>query len=362
MRRDRSRGRHGRRRGAVLDRRLAGRAPCAYGGVVPEVASRRHLELVAPVVRAALGTPASGSRIDRVGVTRARGSWARSSSACPPRRRSPGPGPAARPGRPPPGSRRLAVPRPDPLEPPFTCLLASGGHTLVLAVRDRGARAARLDARRRGRRGVRQGRPVPRARRIRAAPRSTGWPRGRPRGVPFPVARVPGLDFSFSGLKTALLYAVRDLGEELERSPRRPRCVVPAGDRAGVDARLRGGGAHGRPARRRRRRGGQFGAPGRAPGALRAAFARHGQRRHDRVGSAIRAAAHISGLPCPGCVLVARLRLCVAALAALAGGRACSRGRGGGGARTELLRSGGLAGAGRRVGRARRRGPAGSSS
>src|SRR5206468_2279636 len=33
----------------------------------------------------------------------------------------------------------------------------------------------------------------------------------------FPVARVPGLDFSFSGLKTALLYAVRDLTpEELE--------------------------------------------------------------------------------------------------------------------------------------------------
>src|SRR6201982_1031658 len=30
----------------------------------------------------------------------------------------------------------------------------------------------------------------------------------------FPVARVPGLDFSFSGLKTALLYAVRDLDQE----------------------------------------------------------------------------------------------------------------------------------------------------
>jgi N6-L-threonylcarbamoyladenine synthase len=30
----------------------------------------------------------------------------------------------------------------------------------------------------------------------------------------FPVARVPGLDFSFSGLKTALLYAVRELGPE----------------------------------------------------------------------------------------------------------------------------------------------------
>ena len=33
----------------------------------------------------------------------------------------------------------------------------------------------------------------------------------------FPVAKLPGLDFSFSGLKTALLYAVKRLGEaELE--------------------------------------------------------------------------------------------------------------------------------------------------
>ena len=33
---------------------------------------------------------------------------------------------------------------------------------------------------------------------------------GDPEAYAFPVARVPGLDFSFSGLKTALLYAVRD--------------------------------------------------------------------------------------------------------------------------------------------------------
>ncbi|HEX4527142.1 MAG TPA: hypothetical protein VH108_10435, partial [Gaiellaceae bacterium] len=32
-----------------------------------------------------------------------------------------------------------------------------------------------------------------------------------PAAYDFPVARVPGLDFSFSGLKTALLYKVRDL-------------------------------------------------------------------------------------------------------------------------------------------------------
>src|SRR5206468_2819493 len=42
---------------------------------------------------------------------------------------------------------------------------------------------------------------------------------GDPEAFDFPVARVPGLDFSFSGVKTALLYAVRGLGDELE--PRR---------------------------------------------------------------------------------------------------------------------------------------------
>jgi N6-L-threonylcarbamoyladenine synthase len=41
---------------------------------------------------------------------------------------------------------------------------------------------------------------------------------GDPEAYDFPVARVPGLDFSFSGLKTALLYAVRELGPaELEQ-------------------------------------------------------------------------------------------------------------------------------------------------
>jgi N6-L-threonylcarbamoyladenine synthase len=34
---------------------------------------------------------------------------------------------------------------------------------------------------------------------------------GDPHAFSFPVARVPGLDFSFSGLKTSLLYTVRDL-------------------------------------------------------------------------------------------------------------------------------------------------------
>jgi len=37
---------------------------------------------------------------------------------------------------------------------------------------------------------------------------------GDPEAYAFPVARVPGLDFSFSGLKTSLLYAVRKLSED----------------------------------------------------------------------------------------------------------------------------------------------------
>jgi N6-L-threonylcarbamoyladenine synthase len=41
---------------------------------------------------------------------------------------------------------------------------------------------------------------------------------GDPTAFAFPTAaRVEGLDFSFSGLKTALLYAIRDMGETAAR-------------------------------------------------------------------------------------------------------------------------------------------------
>src|SRR5213076_584863 len=109
-----------------------------YGGVVPEVASRRHLELVIPVVREALaGADAGLGDVELVGVTTGPGligallvgvaaakaiAW----------------------------SRRLPLAavdhlqghvaslylEPDPVEPPFLCLLASGGHTLLLDVQD----------------------------------------------------------------------------------------------------------------------------------------------------------------------------------------------------------------------------------
>src|SRR5919106_5587649 len=45
-----------------------------YGGVVPEVASRRHLELVVPVVRQALEQAGTDlTEVERIGVTRGPG-------------------------------------------------------------------------------------------------------------------------------------------------------------------------------------------------------------------------------------------------------------------------------------------------
>ena len=185
-----------------------------FGGVVPEVASRRHLELVAPVVREALAEAgATLDDVERVAVTQGPGlvgallvgvaaakaiAWSRRLPLVPVDHLR--------------GHVASLYLEPDALEPPFLCLLASGGHTLLLDVRgyddehvlgttlddaageafDKGARLLGL--------GYPGGREIDRLAR-----------EGDPAAYDFPVARVPGLDFSFSGLKTALLYATRDL-------------------------------------------------------------------------------------------------------------------------------------------------------
>jgi N6-L-threonylcarbamoyladenine synthase len=62
--------------GSVLSSVVASQAElhARYGGVVPEVASRRHLELVAPVIREALAEAGVGlADMDRVAVTRGPG-------------------------------------------------------------------------------------------------------------------------------------------------------------------------------------------------------------------------------------------------------------------------------------------------
>ena len=108
--------------------------------------------------------------------------------------------------------------QPDAVEPPFLCLLASGGHTLLLDVQDRGGYRvlgttlddAAGEAFDKGARLLGLGYPGGAA--IDRLARE-----GDAEAFSFPVARVPGLDFSFSGLKTALLYKVRELAaDELE--------------------------------------------------------------------------------------------------------------------------------------------------
>jgi N6-L-threonylcarbamoyladenine synthase len=107
--------------------------------------------------------------------------------------------------------------QPTDLQPPFTCLLASGGHTLLLDVSDRGWENVRIVGRTlddaageafdKGARLLGLGYPG-------GAEIDRLAKEGDPAAFSFPVARVPGLDFSFSGLKTALLYTVRDLGPD----------------------------------------------------------------------------------------------------------------------------------------------------
>jgi N6-L-threonylcarbamoyladenine synthase len=192
-----------------------------YGGVVPEVASRRHLELVTPVIREALAqADVTLDDVDRVAVTQGPGligallvglaaakalAWARHLPLVPVDHLD--------------GHIASLYLQPAPIEPPFLCLLVSGGHTMLVDVEsygtqrvlgttlddaageafDKGARLLGL--------GYPGGRELDRLAR-----------EGDPTAYDFPVARVPGLDFSFSGLKTALLYATKKLSpEELEQ-------------------------------------------------------------------------------------------------------------------------------------------------
>jgi N6-L-threonylcarbamoyladenine synthase len=193
-----------------------------FGGVVPEIASRHHVELVNLVVDdALLRADATLDDVHTVAVTQGPGlvgallvgvATAKALAA----------------------ARRLPLAavdhlqghvaanflQPDPFEPPFVCLIASGGHTLLTRVAEHGrydllgqtlddAAGEAFD------KGARLlGLPYPGGP---ALSKLAGT--GDPHAFDFPTAaKVAGLDFSFAGLKTALLYAVRDLGDaEAER-------------------------------------------------------------------------------------------------------------------------------------------------
>ncbi len=187
---------------------------------------------------------------------------------------------------------------PAPIEPPFTCLIASGGHTLLARVHDHAGYEllgqtlddAAGEAFDKGARLLGLGYPGGPALSKLAL---TGRPAARSPSPP--AARVAGLDFSFAGLKTALLYTMRDLGPEATaRARRRPRRLLRARDRRGADdprrarARRRPGPAAG-DRRRRRRQPAAARARRRArrAGPRPAARAVHRQRGDDRLRRAL---------------------------------------------------------------------------
>ncbi|MGI8414291.1 MAG: tRNA (adenosine(37)-N6)-threonylcarbamoyltransferase complex transferase subunit TsaD [Solirubrobacteraceae bacterium] len=189
-----------------------------YGGVVPEIASRHHLELINSVVQDALSHAAvSLPELDLIAVTRGPGLVAALLVGV-----ATAKGLAA--------AHRLPLAPVDhlhghvaasflgatPFAPPFLSLVASGGHTLLARVTDSGPDYEVLgqtlddaagEAFDKGARLLGLGYPGGAA--LERLARD-----GDPEAFAFPTAhRMAGLDFSFAGLKTALLYRVRDLGE-----------------------------------------------------------------------------------------------------------------------------------------------------
>ena len=187
-----------------------------YGGVVPEIASRHHLELVNAVVDDALArASATLDDVDLVAVTQGPGlvgallvGVATAKGLAAARRLPLAPVDHLQ------GHVAANFLAPDPIEPPFLCLIASGGHTLLARVTEHGSHQrlgqtlddAAGEAFDKGARLLGLGYPGgPALSRLAAD--------GDPAAFAFPTAaRVAGLDFSFAGLKTALLYATRDLG------------------------------------------------------------------------------------------------------------------------------------------------------
>ena len=188
-----------------------------YGGVVPEIASRRHLELMDAVMEDALEKAGTGlDAIDRVAVTNGPGLIGALLVGL-----SAAKGLAAARGLPLTpvdhllGHVLASTLGDDPIEPPFGVLVASGGHTFLAHVEeprtyavlgstlddaageafDKGARILGLGY---------PGGPL-----IQAAAEG-----GDTAAFDFPRSYPGDHDFSFSGLKTSLLYKVRDVGTD----------------------------------------------------------------------------------------------------------------------------------------------------
>lgn len=185
----------------------------AYGGVVPELASRVHQQNIVPAVQQSLlNAKINKNDIDAVAFTRGPGllgsllvgvSFAKAFAL----------------------ARKLPlieinhmqahvlahyIDEPKPVFP-FLCLTVSGGHTQIVLVKDYfdmevvgqttdDAAGEALD-----KTSKILGLPYP------GGPLIDKYARlGNPEAYRFPEPQIPGLDFSFSGLKTAILYFIRD--------------------------------------------------------------------------------------------------------------------------------------------------------
>jgi N6-L-threonylcarbamoyladenine synthase len=202
------------RNGKVLNNIIASQAVHQkYGGVVPELASRAHQQNIVMVVHEALENATIKPKdLDAVAFTRGPGlmgsllvgvSFAKGLSL---------------------GlniplievnhmqahvlAHFIDDPRPTF---PFLCLTVSGGHTQIVVVRDY------LDMEVIGQtRDDAVGEAFDKGAKMLGLPYPGGplidqySTKGNPRAFQFPATSMPGLDFSFSGIKTALLYLLRD--------------------------------------------------------------------------------------------------------------------------------------------------------
>jgi N6-L-threonylcarbamoyladenine synthase len=187
-----------------------------FGGVVPELAARDHLERLPHLLDLSLARAGVGrDDLDLVAVTRGPGL-----AGCLLVGVGMAEGLAAAWSRPVTGVNHLwghiyaaMLARPD-LEPPLLGLVVSGAHSDLVLMPEHG----RFEVIGRTRDDA-AGEAFDKAARM----LGLGYPggpaldrlarTGRPERQPLPRPSLPGLEYSFSGLKTALLYRLRDLGE-----------------------------------------------------------------------------------------------------------------------------------------------------
>ncbi len=201
-----------------------------YGGVVPEIASRRHAEAIVPVVRNALSVAElTINDIDAIAVTHAPGligallvgvNFAKGLSLSS--------------GKPLVPTHHLRshiasnyISHKD-LKPPFLCLVVSGGHSHIVMVEDytkmKVIGKTRDDA---------AGEAFDKAARTMGMPYPGGIEMDKVAELgnenafsfPRPVVRDAPYDFSFSGLKTAVLNLIHNMEQRGEAVPKEDICA-----------------------------------------------------------------------------------------------------------------------------------------